>query len=182
MKTTIEPNTNLKFNVITQDVTCGIRKDACQCVLAQALARQISNCTAVKVLPSVTYLYFVDGPKERYLTPKSLRKALLHWDNTGDWLLPEGDYELLAVTKSQNGITTRPTVAVLLSVGCVQGVSKADALAALHYSKATVAKIEKLVGQKIKPKGNYAPRVQQAVDVRARVSGVRALRALQAIV
>lgn len=79
------------------------QNDPSHCVVAEALKeglrKQGTPALAVQVGPRRTVLVF-PGKQIRYATAGALRNALIHWDTTGEWKLPEGTYNLNPVAKS----------------------------------------------------------------------------------
>jgi hypothetical protein len=100
MRLTIrEPRKPLKFRITAKHIKKAVRKDPCNCVIAQALAdtQRVQSCEVNACITTV----IVRGGAERYQTPPDMRKGLENWDNGGDWDLPPGEYALLPVPPSQ---------------------------------------------------------------------------------
>lgn len=96
-----EPRKPLKFEITAQHCTLAKRKDACNCVIAQAFYSKFgASLASIHVLPTITTLIFPDGRVHRYRTSPLLRKALTDYDKDGVWSLDPGVYELLPLPKS----------------------------------------------------------------------------------
>lgn len=66
-----------------------------ECVIAQAITEHCGDMfERIEVGATVTKLYRCDNKVIRYITTARLRRALIHWDKTGFWLLPPGKYRL----------------------------------------------------------------------------------------
>lgn len=78
--------------------------DAAYCVVAEGLKdtlkQQGTPALAVQVGPQRTVIYFGGGREVRYSTPSCLKTALQHYDKTKTWKLPEGEYNLNPICKS----------------------------------------------------------------------------------
>lgn len=99
-----EPRTALKFSINQGHIDCAVRKDPLRCVIAQAtkdLKMGEKTPLEVCVYPTVTVVSWSGFMRERYRTPRRLRKALADFDNGKGFTLPPGDYELPPVSTSQ---------------------------------------------------------------------------------
>lgn len=97
-----EPRKPLKFFIKKKHVECAVRGKPCECVIAQAFMDQHGNdLLNIEVRATVTTLIWAGARVERYATSELLREALRRFDNTGQWNLSEGEYELLPLPKSQ---------------------------------------------------------------------------------
>lgn len=82
----------LAFEVTPDCVTKGRKKDKRECVIAQSL-KKIPGIRAAEVGARSVRIYM--GKKvRRYMTPDKLRVALNTFDETGEWMLPVGEYYL----------------------------------------------------------------------------------------
>ncbi len=70
------------------------------CVVAQAL-KDHRDIVDVYIGSAVCQVEFKDGTILKYKTSKVLSIGLNHWDKSGDWKLPEGEYTLEVIPQSQ---------------------------------------------------------------------------------
>ena len=96
-----EPRSSMKFNIAPKHVKGAKKNQACHCVVACALMDHDEKLVGATVQATRVILQFVGGKTKRYATPPVLRKGLEHYDKTGKWDLPEGQYELPPVPTSQ---------------------------------------------------------------------------------
>ena len=87
-----EPDTELAFTVVDDDVVGSVVADKEDCAAARALCR-LPDIEHAWVFRSRTLIRFTSGAIERYENPASLRKAIEGFDNSAG-LFPPGDYVL----------------------------------------------------------------------------------------
>lgn len=78
----------------TQEAIC---KDPRRCVIAVALREVVPGLEEIEVGPNITKVV-IPGICYRYQTPPQLAKALINFDNTGTWNIPDGTYVLRVPT------------------------------------------------------------------------------------
>lgn len=96
MKRTVKDATRpITFTIDRSHAKAATCRDPEACVIARALSATFGDLfQGVHVGATVTKV-FNEGRVIRYATPSSLRKGLLHFDETGEWDLPDGEYKLL---------------------------------------------------------------------------------------
>lgn len=83
------------FTIRTKHIEKAQCGDPAQCVIAQALNDSMGAFfDGVEVGATITKVFY-PGRIVRFATPAKLRKALITFDKTGAWNLPEGTYTLL---------------------------------------------------------------------------------------
>jgi hypothetical protein len=85
----------LTFVMRESHVLWARRKNEGECAVALALADAQPTATHLSVGHYITKVLFDSGVCIRYHTPLRLREALKHFDQTGLWDLPPGEYSLL---------------------------------------------------------------------------------------
>lgn len=100
MKALKDATLPLTFHISRKDVDTAERGNKNFCVIAQALrkVRGISECE----VGSRTTRIRIGNSTRRYITPENLRVALNTFDETGQWMLPEGEYRLSPPTPGRS--------------------------------------------------------------------------------
>lgn len=97
----------LSFKITRASIVLAKCKDPTKCVVAQAMMALFGDIfDGIEVGSSITKLY-IPGKEIRYSTPSSLKRAIVIFDNTGLWNLPEGEYTLLPPSKTMR-LNARP--------------------------------------------------------------------------
>lgn len=91
-KTIEEPETELTFTVVEDDVVGSVVADKEECAAAKALCR-LPDIEHAWVFRSRTLVMRSSGVLERYQNPSSLAKAVDGFDNSAG-LFPAGEYKL----------------------------------------------------------------------------------------
>lgn len=92
---TIDATKPIWLEITEENVADAVCGDPEQCVIAQAFRSHCGDLfETIEVGATVTKVVRRDGVKVRYRTGALLRSALLHFDRTGQWDLPPGDYRL----------------------------------------------------------------------------------------
>lgn len=94
---TIDATEDLTISIKERHVRKAKCRDKNACVIAQALKDGLPMVSEVEVGPSITKVT-IDRFECRFRTPFALRRALNHYDDTGEWILSVGDYVLRAPT------------------------------------------------------------------------------------
>lgn len=91
-----EPETELAFTVVNDDVVGSVVADKESCAAARALCR-IPDIEHAWVFRTRTLIRRSDGSIERYENPRNLQKAVEGFDDSAG-LFPAGDYTLKPLT------------------------------------------------------------------------------------
>lgn len=92
----------LTFEITEKHVAAASCGNPEACVIAQAITEHCGDMfERIEVGASVTKLYRIDNKVIRYITTDRLKRALIHWDQTGNWMLPPGKYRLNPPTTSR---------------------------------------------------------------------------------
>jgi hypothetical protein len=113
----LDAERSLKISIRTIHIKRAIQATKDNCVIAQSL-KDRPDVVDVLIGSAVCQVEFTNGSILRYRTPKALRIGLNHWDKSGDWKLPEGEYFLEVIPPSQRkeAVKERAKVSVVSQV------------------------------------------------------------------
>jgi hypothetical protein len=81
-----------KFKITAEHVKNAVRRDACHCVVANAVHDHFGDMFDGLYIGSTIIKIMTGGKAWRYATPEVVKLAIPHFDETGEWGLPEGEY------------------------------------------------------------------------------------------
>lgn len=96
----LDANRSLPLIITEEDVKRAKKCDPNFCVIANAMFGTYPDIENVHVGPSFTKVVRATTIT-RHMTPPIIKRAIAHFDRTGEWGLPPGTYTLGAVPKSQ---------------------------------------------------------------------------------